>query len=194
MSRPRSEAARQAALDATVDLLLEVGVEGVTFEEVAARSGVARTTLYRHFGSKQAMIVEAASCCLVELPTPDTGDLEDDLRAIMDRWKETEERNRVSDVIPALLTASERDEDLRALVLALLAERRRPLRTALQLAQLRGDIAPDLDLDVALALLTGPFVERRMLDRKDIDDDFRDAVLRHFVAGLQAAAGRAVSV
>ncbi|MEQ1787759.1 MAG: helix-turn-helix domain-containing protein, partial [Acidimicrobiales bacterium] len=75
MARPRSEEARQAALDATVDLLLANGVEGVTFDDVAARSGVAKTTLYRHFGSKQAMVVTAASSCFVELATPDTGDL-----------------------------------------------------------------------------------------------------------------------
>src|SRR5688500_192703 len=49
MGRPRSEEARQAALAATVDLVLAHGVEGVTFEDVAARSGVAKTTLYRHF-------------------------------------------------------------------------------------------------------------------------------------------------
>ena len=58
MARPRSSVAHQAALDATVDVLLEAGAEGVTLEEVAARSGVARSTLYRHFGSKEALFDE----------------------------------------------------------------------------------------------------------------------------------------
>jgi AcrR family transcriptional regulator len=190
MARPRSEEARQAALDATVDLLLANGVEGVTFDDVAARSGVAKTTLYRHFGTKQAMVVAAASSCLVELPTPDTGDLRLDLRMICDRWKDEEEANRVPDLIPVLLAASDRDPDLHALVQAMLAERRRPMRTVLQLAQLRGDIDPELDLDVALALLTGPFVQRRIVDRQEITDEFRDAVLEHVVAGLLASADR----
>jgi AcrR family transcriptional regulator len=187
MARPRSEEARQAALDATVDLLLANGVEGVTFDDVAARSGVAKTTLYRHFGTKQAMVVAAASSCLVELPTPDTGDLRRDLQLICDRWKETEEAHRVPDLIPVLLAASDRDPDLHALVVAMLAERRRPMRTVLQLAQLRGEIDPGLDLDLALTLLTGPFVQRRMVDREEITDEFRDAVLDHVVAGLLAS-------
>jgi len=72
----------------------------------------------------------------------------------------------------------------------MLAERRRPMRTVLQLAQLRGDIDPELDLDVALALLTGPFVQRRIVDRQEITDEFRDAVLEHVVAGLLASADR----
>lgn len=191
MARPRSEEARQAALDATVDLLLANGVDGVTFEEVAARSGVAKTTLYRHFGTKQAMIVTAASSCFVELPTPDTGDLQSDLRTIFDRWKTPAESDRVHDLIPVLLAASDRDPDLHALVLAMLAERRRPIRTVLQLAQLRGEIDPALDLDIALALLTGPFVQRKMVDKQEVTDEFRDAVLLHVVAGLLASGDRA---
>jgi AcrR family transcriptional regulator len=187
MARPRSEEARQAALDATVELVLEHGVEGVTFDDVAARSGVAKTTLYRHFGTKQAMVATAAASCLVEVTTPDTGDLRQDLRLIFDRWKEKEEERRVPDLFPALLAASERDPDLRDLVLAMLDERRRPIRTVLQLAQLRGEIDPGLDLDTAVALLTGPFVQRRMVDRMEVTEEFRDAVLDHVVAGLRGA-------
>jgi AcrR family transcriptional regulator len=193
MARPRSEEARRAALDATVDLLLAGGVEGVTFDEVAARSGVAKTTLYRHFGTKQAMVVAAASSCFVELATPDTGDLRLDLREIFDRWKDKEEVHRVPDLMPVLLAASDRDPDLHALVLAMLDERRRPIRTVLQLAQLRGEIDPDLDIDTAIALLTGPFVQRRMVDRQEVTDEFRDAVLENVVAGLRASRDRAAT-
>ena len=82
MARPRSEAAHQAALDAAVEVLLDNGVEGLTLEEVACRSGVARSTLYRHFGSKEALLVKAAACCVIEHPTPDTGSLDKDLSLI----------------------------------------------------------------------------------------------------------------
>ena len=112
MARPRSQEARQAALDATVDLLLASGVEGVTFDEVAARSGVAKTTLYRHFGSKQAMVVAAASSCFVELPTPDNGDLRRDLRTIFNRWQDKEKAPKVPDLMPVLLAGSDRDPEL----------------------------------------------------------------------------------
>jgi AcrR family transcriptional regulator len=194
MARPRSQEARQAALDATVDLLLASGVEGVTFDEVAARSGVAKTTLYRHFGSKQAMVVEAASSCFVELPTPDNGDLRRDLREIFNRWQDKEKAPKVPDLMPVLLAGSDRDPELHTLVLAMLDERRRPIRTVLQLAQLRREIDPALDLDLAIALLTGPFVQRRMVDRQEITDEFRDAVLEQVVAGLRATRHGAVEL
>lgn len=188
MARPRSEEARDAALAATVDVILSSGVEGVTFEEVAARSGVAKSTLYRHFGTKQAMVAAAAGSCYVEIATPDTGDLAEDLRTIFDRFKRMEEEHRLPDVMPALLTASSSDPELQELVTAMLEERRRPIRTVLQLAQLRGEITRDLDLDIALALLIGPFVQRRMIDRTEVTPEFRDAVLTSVVAGLRAMA------
>ena len=51
----RSERARQAVLDATADLVAEVGVERTTIDEIANRSGVAKTTIYRHFASKEVL-------------------------------------------------------------------------------------------------------------------------------------------
>ncbi len=186
MVRPRSEEAREAALAATVDVILSSGVEGVTFEEVASRSGVAKTTLYRHFGTKQSMVAAAAGSCCVEIATPDSGDLAEDLRTIFDRFKQVEEERRLPDVMPALLSASLSDPELHELVTGMLEDRRRPIRTALQLAQLRGEISRDLDLDVALALLIGPFVQRRTIDRAEVTPEFRDAVLASVVAGLRA--------
>jgi AcrR family transcriptional regulator len=190
MGRPRSEEARHAALAATVDLVLESGVEGVTFEDVAQRSGVAKSTLYRHFGTKQSMVVEAATSCFVELATPDTGDLAEDLRTIFEKSKGADDEHRLPDLMPALLAASDRDDDLRRLVQAVLEERRRPIRTVLQLAQLRGEIGRDLDLDLALTLLLGPFTQRRMVDRQEITPEWADQVLTHVVAALRATGDR----
>lgn len=178
--------ARKAALDVTLDLLLDHGVDGVTFDEVAARSGVAKSTLYRHFGTKQVMLVAAASACFVEHPTPDTGDLLEDLRRIFEKGNDAEEKHRVPDVMPRLLASD--DPELRRCLVSMMEERRRPVRTVLQLAQLRGEISRDLDLDAALAMLIGPFVQRRMLDRLDVSPEFRDTVFETVVAGLRAGA------
>jgi AcrR family transcriptional regulator len=191
VARPRSEEARQAALEATVDLVLANGIEGVTFEDVAARSGVAKTTLYRHFGSKQAMVVEAARSCFVVHATPDTGDLATDLRLIFEQGKRMEEERRVPDLIPALVAAGDRDPELAVLVAQMLEEKRRPILTVLKLAQLRGEIGRDLDLDVAYTLVVGPFVMRRMIDRVEITDEFRETALRHAVSALRATADSA---
>lgn len=188
MARPRSDAARRAALDATVDVLVDAGVEGVTLEEVAARSGVARSTLYRHFGSKEELVALAAQRCVIEYPTPDTGSLEGDLRALFQRLTEDEEARRIPDLLPMLLDAANRDPAMEDLLRSFLEERRRPMRTVLALAQHRGEISASLDLDDALSILLGPFTHRRFIDRREITPDFVDAVLGVVVAALRSPA------
>lgn len=188
MARPRSQEAHDAAIEATIDVLHETGVEGVTFEAVAARSGVARSTLYRHFGSKEQLVALAAKGCVSQHPTPDTGDLAEDLRILFTRYKETDDAGRIPDLLPMLIDASLRDPALREVVEELLAEKRQPIRTVLQLAQLRGEIGRDLDLEDALSIVLGPFSYRRLVERRATTPEFTDLVVRGAVAALRATA------
>lgn len=192
MARPRSEQARAAALDATVDLLRSEGVEGVTLEEVAARSGVARSTLYRHFGDRETLIAEAAQTCVIEHPTPDTGSLEDDLRFLFDRFTAAEAEAPGHDLLPLLIDAAKRDPEIDRLVSRMLAERRRPVTTVLRLAQARGEISPDLELDTALAIIVGPITYRRLVERREVTPEFVEAILTSAVTALRATAAAPV--
>ena len=188
MARPRSEEAHRAALEATVEVLLEAGVEGTTLEEVAARSGVAKSTLYRHFGSREALIAKAARGCVTEHPTPDTGSLAEDLRYLFGRFTHHEEEQTLTQLLPLLIDAGKRDPDIGAIVDSVFAERKRPLRTVLQLAQLRGEISRDLDLDTALAMVVGPFTYRRLVEQREATPEFIEAVLNGAIAALHATA------
>jgi AcrR family transcriptional regulator len=192
VARPRSEEAHRAALDTTVALLLEAGVEGVTFEEVASRSGVAKSTLYRHFGSREGLIAKAARCCVTEYPTPDTGSLADDLRYLFGRFTHVEEEQKLTQLLPMLIDAAKRDPDISAIVESVFAERKRPLRTVLQLAQLRGEISRDLDLDTAMAMVVGPFTYRRIVEQREATPEFIDAVLDGAIAALRSTAAEKV--
>ncbi len=80
--RPRSEVAHQAILDATLELLAEVGFSALTVEGVAQRAGVGKATIYRRWPSKLPLVVEAFG----ELPAfedVDTGGLAADLKAML---------------------------------------------------------------------------------------------------------------
>ena len=161
-----------------MDLVLENGIEAVTFEDVAARSGVAKTTLYRHFGSKPAMVVEAAGSCFVVHATPDTGDLAEDLSQIFEEGKQAEEERRVPDLIPVLIAAGDRDPELRA------PSWPRCSRSA------AGPSAPCSSWPSCGArsdatstsrwrarLVIGPFMMRRMIDRIEVTAEFRERVV-----------------
>ena len=57
MGRPLSDEARERMLRAALEVVLEIGVPGFTIDEVARRSGVAKTTIYRHFDSRNDLLV-----------------------------------------------------------------------------------------------------------------------------------------
>jgi len=59
MARPRSEEARRKVLGAASDLMAARGVASLTIDEVAARSGVAKTTIYRHWQERTSLIIDA---------------------------------------------------------------------------------------------------------------------------------------
>lgn len=188
MARPRSEEARLRAIAATVDTLLEMGVEGLTVEEIAARSGVAKSTIYRHFGTREHLLAESVRSCMVEHSTPDSGSLAEDLTELFRRYDESEETKRLNELIPLLIDAARRDAAMKQVLDALLVERQRPMRTVLKLAQARGEIDPDLDLDVAVAMLIGPFTYRRMVQDAEITDEFVAAVVPGGIAALRSTA------
>ena len=188
MARPRSEEARLRTIEATIETLLEHGAEGLTMEEIADRSGVAKSTIYRHFGTREHLVTESVRSCVVEQPTPDSGSLADDLTDLFTRYDESEETKRLNELIPLLIDGARRDTDMREVLDALLVERQRPLRTVLKLAQGRGEIDPDLDLDVAVAVLIGPFTYRRMVQDAEITDEFVAAVVQTGIAALRSTA------
>lgn len=188
MARPRSEEARRRAVEATVDVLLDLGVDGLTVEEVASRSGVAKSTIYRHFGCREHLLAEAVRSCIVEQPTPDSGSFEQDLTELFTRYDDSEETKRLNELFPLLLDAARRDPALQEIVGVLVLERQRPMRTILKLAQARGDIDPALDLDTAVAVLIGPFTYRRMVQGEEITDEFIARVVPAGIAALRSTA------
>ena len=134
----------------------------------------------------EALVAQAAQGCVIEHPTPDTGDLDEDLLFLFNRYHSAEDEQRLPDLLPMLIDAALRDPALQEVVDELLEQRRRPMRTVLQLAQLRGEISRDLDLDTAIALIVGPLTYRRLVERRDVSPEFKETMVRSATAGLRA--------
>ena len=88
--RPRSEQVERAILRAAGDLLTEHGLAAMTIEDVAARAGVAKTSIYRRWSTKGTLALDAfLADFLGSQPLPDTGNLENDLTAALRAWVRT---------------------------------------------------------------------------------------------------------
>ncbi|MGH0037399.1 MAG: TetR/AcrR family transcriptional regulator [Myxococcota bacterium] len=153
--RPRSEEAHKAILDATLDLLVEVGFSALTVEGVASRAGVGKATIYRRWPSKLPLVVEAFG----QLPgfeDVDTGDLAEDLKKMIRSYIQVFNSTPLSAVLPSLAGERAHDPELSQLFDPVSVGRRRPLVAAFERAVERGDVAADLDVELAADLVVGP--------------------------------------
>ena len=153
--RPRSEEAHQAILDATVELLAEVGFSALTVEGVAQRAGVGKATIYRRWPSKLPLVVEAFGG-LPRLEDVDTGDLADDLTKMLRSYLKVFNATPLAAVLPSLAGERTHNPELSQLFEPVSVDRRKPLIRALERAVKRGEISQDVDLDLAADLVVGP--------------------------------------
>jgi AcrR family transcriptional regulator len=153
--RPRSEEAHQAILNATLELLVEVGFSALTVEGVANRAGVGKATIYRRWPSKLPLVVEAFG----QLPgfeDVETGDLAEDLKKMLRSYLKVFNSTPLSAVLPSLAGERTHNPELSQLFEPVSKGRRQPLIQAFERAVARGEISPDLDLELAADLVVGP--------------------------------------
>ena len=185
MPRPLSSAARLKILAAAGEVLFELGVSGFTVDEVAQRSGVAKTTIYRHFASGAQLIVRGLDCMIEPFPTPNTGSLRGDLVAYCEITAQITCNPRLRVMMLELLAAAAQNPELAESKKALMNERMGPIRTMLQLAMARGEISSDLDVQVAAELVEAPFLAHIMMHTLEPPSDAHLHELIDFVvAGL----------
>ena len=153
--RPRSEEAHQAILDATLDLLVEVGFSAMTVEGVASRAGVGKATIYRRWPSKLPLVVEAFG----QLPgfeDADTGSLAEDLKRMLRSYLQVFNSTPLSAVLPSLAGERAHNPELSDLFEPVSKGRRQPLVRAFERAVRRGEVPVALDVELAADLVVGP--------------------------------------
>jgi AcrR family transcriptional regulator len=186
MARPRSAEARSKVLVAASDLMAARGVASLTIDEVANRSGVAKTTIYRHWPERTSLIVDAVNAQLEHVGTPDTGSLRGDLEAFFGGMMRTDLSGNVSEIIPCLIEAAGRDPEMASLLDRIGSPRRRVIEILLERAIARGEIEPRADLDPLTGVIVGPILYEKLIRRRPLTPEYVDACLEIVLAGLQA--------
>jgi AcrR family transcriptional regulator len=183
--KPRSIKVHEAAVNATRDLLAEGGLPAATIDAIAARSGVSKATLYKHWPSRTAVAAEAFGRDMADaVPAVDTGttagDLLEQVRMVSRFYASPE-----GTVFSQLLAATVTDEGGAAYFRAwFLAGRRRAIATIWQRGIERGDVRPGVDADTAIDLLFGPLVYRLLTGHLPLTDEGAAAVADAALHGL----------
>ena len=182
---PRVLVSRERVLTTTLDLLMESGLGELTIDDISRRSGVAKTTIYRHWANRSALVIDACSRMTdgQEAP-PDTGSLEGDLRAILTGIADLLGTARWSSILPSIVDAAEHDPEFAGIHSRIQRGHAAPLRAALDRAALREEIPPAADRNAIAAALLGPLFYRRWFSREQIDAEFLEMITQSAIAGL----------
>jgi AcrR family transcriptional regulator len=166
---PRIERTRRVVLDTAIALLGARGYGEVTIEAVAAASGVAKSTIYRHWPSRVELINDAFQELRPALPVPPEGDVRDRLVAVLEHVAKDVCMSRWSACLPALLDAAAHDPTARELNLRLATSGRQLLSQLLADGVSRGELPADLDTELIADALAGPIILRRLWSAETFD-------------------------
>ncbi|MDT0317168.1 MULTISPECIES: TetR/AcrR family transcriptional regulator [unclassified Streptomyces] len=188
----RSETARRAILTAALDLVGEVGYAKLSIEGIAAAAGVGKQTIYRWWPSKGALLFDAFLTLAGEgddgqsAALPDTGDLAADLKLVLRATVEELNDPRYDQPMRALHTEIVHDPALAADYAKRLDEPMRELKKErLRSARDAGQLAADVDLDVAVDLLFGPVLNRWLQRTGPLTAEYADQVVDTALRGLR---------
>lgn len=175
--RPRSAEVDEAVLSATVELAGEVGVSRLSMDDVAVRAKVSKATIYRRWASKEALVLDALRNAMVPIEDVDTGSLRGDLDHYLRELVNRFHSGKMRDVLPHLIGVACHDANLRCSLDDYMQTRRVPLHLILSRGLERGELSADVDLDVLIDVILGPFAYRKLLAHSVIDDDFAAKLL-----------------
>jgi AcrR family transcriptional regulator len=184
--RPRSEESRQSILRSTIKLLQQHGFPELSIEAIAADANVGKTTVYRWWPTKAALVADAFSASAdKELSFPNTGSVYNDIRQQMGGLIRIF-RSQRGKIVAALLAGGQSDPELlEAYRDRFLWPRRRQAYQTLQRGVDRGELPRGCDFDLILDSLYGPILMRFLIRHVKLEEKFADEVCGLVLEGLK---------
>ena len=183
--RPRSQPARRAVLDAACDLFERGGYPSVTIEAVSLRSGVAKTTIYRWWPNRAALVVDLLFLVAAEaVPMPSGGNPLQTIRAELGLVARALE-GLTGRLLLSVLGEAQHDPDVRAaLRKGLFRPRRKATAEVVRRAQAFGAIRPDVPPLLVVDLMFGPLFYRKFVLQERVTGAFVTQVFEGVLSGL----------
>jgi AcrR family transcriptional regulator len=185
--RPRDPSTDVRIRRAAAELLLQRGFDKTTVDEVAARAGVGKATVYRRWASKEDLAVAAMeSLYETEFPEPDTGSIVSDLTESYRRVLSFVNSPEGEGFLKVSIAESVRDERIAALYRDSMLRRETDARRSFERAIARGEVRPDIDLDSAVQWLGGMITVRAVGGRPLPSVDEVDRLVQFTLRGVLA--------
>lgn len=167
--------------------LSQNGLSGFSIDELTKASGVSKTTIYRHWPTRAALIIDACSRLGEEIDPPETGDVGRDLAVLLDAMVEQLQGAGWSVVYPSIVEAAERDPAIAGMQQDLQRKFMGPFVAVIENAKARGELPSSAQPSDVIAAIVGPLFYRRWFSREPIDT----AVVRSITRAALASAADA---
>ncbi|NJO41512.1 MAG: TetR/AcrR family transcriptional regulator [Cyanobacteria bacterium CRU_2_1] len=183
--RQRSEAVRQAILKAAYEMLQESDFASVTIEGIAARAGTAKTTIYRWWSSKSAVLIDAfLEVTRSKTEFPDTDSVVEVFKRQIPLLVQAY-AGETGHSVASIIAAGQMDKEaIEAFRIRYLAIRRSVAKMLIERGIEQGIFASDLDPEVAIDLLYGPIYFRLLVGHGSLDLAFAEKLVEHGMRGL----------
>ena len=183
--RPRSERAERAIIDAALSLFAESGPEGLCIEQVAARAGVGKATIYRRWPGKEDLLLDAIGTLQAPLPQPPGLSVREDLVMVLSAMRDSIADPRRAREFALLLGEGAKYPRLMArYVETMLEPRREVIRSVLRRGVASGELRAGTDIEAALFKLTGAVIARGKYDPGSMPPRYVERVVDELLLGL----------
>jgi AcrR family transcriptional regulator len=173
---------RSAVLRTATDLLVEGGPSAVTIDAIVARSGVAKSTIYRHWESRDDILVAVIEQCAPDINAPDPAlGFEQCLRSLMTQFREALNDPEWARVIPALLLLKTHQAGIADLEERLGDHQDDMLATVVAQGIAEGALPADADVEQVAAQLVGPLVFAHLTGRPPVTEQFAQRIVDGFL-------------
>jgi AcrR family transcriptional regulator len=174
---PRVERTRRVVLDTTIELIIEGGFSAVTIEAVAARSGVAKSTIYRHWPDRVELMHDAFHELKPSVRVPTDGSIRERIIVMLEDFARNLGSSTWSLCLPTLIEAAERDPEAAELHRRMAGDGRQVLVDLLIAGLESGELSFGLDPVIMAEAVAGPILLRRLMSPAPFDPaDVREIV------------------
>ncbi|MEV4107331.1 TetR/AcrR family transcriptional regulator [Nonomuraea sp. NPDC049695] len=185
----RTARVRAAVMEATQDELVEHGFHGLTMDQVAARAGVGKTTVYRRWGSRAGLVTDLMTeLANQSTPHADTGDVEEDLRANALSVLGAITDGRLGATFQAVIAAATCDEQAAGALRVFYLRRIEEWAGVVDLAVKRGELPEGTDGGEVIRAISAPLYYRLVVTREPVTrEDAERSVSRTLTAARAGA-------
>jgi len=187
----RVRRSKEAVLTVTHQMMSETGLSGVSIDEVSKRSGVAKTTIYRHWPSRADLLLEACSKLGGKTEAPDTGSFRGDIELLVKEFASRLRMAPAAKILPSIVDAAEHDAKIAKLLHAQVhAGIMAPLYEVIERARTKGEVSRDQNASHLIAHIAGPLVFRRWFSGEPLDETFIHAIVENAILAEQTVRRR----